>query len=103
MKSEVLNRLNVLSGNSGEAEIRETLVSKKLWQETEIFYPFLTSHRTGWCFITLETEFVNTGEEKRGGFLKIPFISFAILTNLWFTVWVGGNNLVAFNCVFSSV
>lgn len=42
MKLEVLKVWNGLSGNSGEAEIRGTSVSKKLWQETEIFYPSLT-------------------------------------------------------------
>lgn len=43
-------------------------------------------------------------EGKRGGkFVKIHFVSFAALTNLWFTVTVAGNNLVAFNCVFFSV
>lgn len=45
----VLNLLNVLSGNSGEAEISETLMAR-----TEIFYHFLTSHRPGRCFITLK-------------------------------------------------
>lgn len=55
MKSEALNHLNVLSGISGEAEISETLVSKKLCQETEIFCPFLSSHRAGSCFIFVET------------------------------------------------
>lgn len=43
------------------------------------------------------------GRKKGGKFMKIHFVSFAALTNLWFTVTVAGNNLVAFNCVFFSV
>lgn len=42
MKLEVLKVWSGLSGNSGEAEIRETSVSKKLLQETEVFCACLT-------------------------------------------------------------